>query len=105
MWRFSKRPRRPLSERLCYVRLYGERSDAVELLSNAPNVAAGSMPHLPSESASGPTAVEPALHLILPYRQGATSISGEDLRLDLLARMRARRAHERLEDTPRQSEY
>jgi hypothetical protein len=106
MWRFSKRRSRPpLSERICYVRLYGERSDAVELLSRgAPSTADRAAPDPPSASPSGPASVEPALHLVLPYSRGASSVSGEDLRLDLLARMRARRAHERVEDVRRQPE-
>ena len=103
VWRSSKRLRRPLSERVCYARLYGERSDAVELLQrHSSSVASRSKPHLPSESPSGHMSVEPALHLIIPYRRDAAVISGEDLRLDLLARMRARR-HEPLEDAPRPS--
>ena len=99
MWRFAKRLRRPLSEGVCYARLYGERSDAVELLSREkPGAGGDSTPRPPSAPPSGPTSHEPALHLVFPFKRHTGSLSGEDLRLDLLARMRERRTPERPDD-------
>jgi hypothetical protein len=77
---------RPLSERECYLRLYGDRSGTLELIP----AANAWTPALGPEPADGPTEPRPALHLVIPYPRGAGTMTGEQLRLDLLRRMQRR---------------
>ncbi len=82
---FRKRQRlRSLSERECYARLHGQRSDDIRL---RPAVF-GNGNGIPASS--GPNRDTPALDLVLPYPRGGVTISGEDLRRDLLARIERR---------------
>jgi hypothetical protein len=77
---------RPLSERECYLRLYGERSGTIEPCSRA-------VPKIPARTrvpADGPSDERPALHLVIAYPRGAGTMTGEQLRLDLLRRMQRR---------------
>lgn len=88
---FRKRSRlRPLSERECYLRLHGARSGEIELLerrSPPPTMPPPSPVTLPPD---GPTDVRPALHLVFTYPRGAGTLTGEEIRLELLRRMQSR---------------
>lgn len=77
---------RPLSERECYLRLYGDRSGTLEVLP----AANASAPALLPRPAEGPTEEGPSLHLVISYPRGAGTMTGEELRLDLLRRMEQR---------------
>jgi hypothetical protein len=77
-----RRPR-PLSERECYLRLYGTRTNLVEVLQA--RIAAPAEP-LPD----GPTALAPAIHLAIRYPRGQGRMTGEELRAELERRMLAR---------------
>jgi hypothetical protein len=114
---FSREPRlRPLSERECYLRLHGERSGEVEIVarrerpvheiepllldevwSPEPWLASGverveaRVPVQPHRAGpTGPTDERPAVHLVFSYPRGASRISGEEIRRELLARMQRR---------------
>ncbi len=76
---------RPLDERECYARLHGARTGKVAVV-HAPLPA--SPPH--SVEPDGPTEASPALHLLIAYPRNAGHLTGEQLRLELLRRMRAR---------------
>ena len=79
-----RRPR-PLDERECIARLYNGRSGLVEVV----------WPARPREAAvtpAGPTAELPALHLAIQYPRGRGTMTGEEVRAALAARMRAREA-------------
>jgi hypothetical protein len=83
---FRKRTRlRPLSERECYLRLHGVRSGEIEVLRERPEPPA-TRPLLPI----GPTDAGPALHLIFTYPRRGGTLTGEQLRLELLRRMQSR---------------
>ena len=83
---FRKRSRlRPLSERECYLRLHGARLGDVEVLRE-PVRPAPPPPVVPV----GPTSDGPALHLVFSYPRGAGTMTGEELRLELLRRMESR---------------
>jgi hypothetical protein len=87
---FRQRSRlRPLSERECYLRLHGTRSGEIEVIEHRPRPEAPS-PAPVNASPAGPTDLGPALHLVFSYPRGAGTISGEELRLGLLRRMRSR---------------
>jgi hypothetical protein len=85
---FRKRLRlRPLSEQECYARLHGERGGEIEVIRtprSRPPVAV-EPPRL-----EGPTEAQPALHLVIRYPRGAATVTGEQLRRDLLRRMQGR---------------
>ena len=82
---FRKRTRlRALSERECYLRLHGVRSGEIEVLRKRPEPPP--VPALPS----GPTDAGPALHLVFTYPRRGGTLTGEQLRLELLRRMRGR---------------
>jgi hypothetical protein len=79
-----RRPR-PLSERECYLRLYGTRTNLVEVLQ-------ARVAREPEPLPEGPTAEAPALHLAIRYPRGRGTMTGEELRLALEKRMLARPA-------------
>lgn len=80
---FRKRPRlRPLSERECYLRLHGARLSDIQILPPEPAAAPPPAP--------GPTEHSPALHLLFRYPRDGGTLTGEQLRLELLRRMEAR---------------
>jgi hypothetical protein len=82
---FRKRSRlRPLSERECYLRLHGARLGDIEVIREPRTPPPG--PRAPT----GPTAEGPALHLVFAYPRGAGTMTGEQLRLELLRRMESR---------------
>ena len=91
---FRQRSRlRPLSERECYIRLHGGRSGEIEVLEAArpgpapePRVEAPA----PPAPAAGPSESAPAVHLLFSYPRGAGTLTGEQLRLELLRRMQRR---------------
>jgi hypothetical protein len=83
---FRKRSRlRVLSERECYVRLHGVRSGEIEVLRHRFET-----PPPPPAHPDGPTDPGPALHLVFAYPRGAGTLTGEELRLQLLRRMQSR---------------
>lgn len=99
---FRKRARlRALDERECYLRLHGGRSGEIEIVdvrqSSSPEPAASLGPAAAPEpvaaTPAGPTDVGPALHLLISFPRNAGRLTGEQVRDDLLRRMRAR-AHE-----------
>jgi hypothetical protein len=73
---------RPLSERECYLRLYGQRSGLVDLLDDAER----RLRREPLRTAAD----RPALHLVFPRGKSRLGMTGEDIRLDLARRMAAR---------------
>lgn len=79
-----RRPR-PLSERECYLRLYGTRTHLVEVLQ-------ARLARKPEPAPEGPTALGPAVHLAIRYPRGRGRMTGEELRVALEKRMRARPA-------------
>jgi hypothetical protein len=81
---------RPLDERECYLRLHGRRSGEIAIVEV--REAAPERPPAPPLEA-GPTDAAPALHLLIRYPRNAGRLTGEQVRADLLRRMRAR-AHE-----------
>jgi hypothetical protein len=82
---FHKRSRlRVLSERECYMRLHGVRSGEIEVLRNSRETQA------PPARPDGPTDLGPALHLLFTYPRGAGTLTGEELRRQLLRRMETR---------------
>jgi hypothetical protein len=88
---FRKRTRlRPLSERECYLRLHGRRSGEIEVLRHRPEPKVELPPAMPSPPPLGPTDPRPALHLVFAYPRGGGTLTGEQLRLELLRRMQAR---------------
>ena len=83
---FRRRPPlRVLDEQECYLRLHGVRSSEVAVVQGRPAAPA----HPPAEP-DGPTEATPALHLLIQYPRNAGHLTGEQLRLELLRRMRAR---------------
>jgi hypothetical protein len=79
----QRRPR-PLSERECYLRLYGTRTNLVEVLQATVTLPpAGALP-------DGPTAPGPAVHLAIRYPRGRGTMTGEQVRVALEKRMLAR---------------
>jgi hypothetical protein len=80
-----RRPR-PLSERECYLRLYGTRTNLVEVVTT--RVFGPEAEPVPE----GPTAHDPALHLAIRYPRGRGTMTGEEVRLALEKRMLARPA-------------
>jgi hypothetical protein len=85
-----RRPRR-LSERECYLRLYGTRSQLVEIVQA--RVARDSTPaSVPEPAPDGPTGLAPALHLAIHYPRGNGTMTGEQVRAALEARMLSRPA-------------
>lgn len=91
---FRRRARlRPLDERECYLRLHGRRAgDVVVVQAEAvvPERAPRPVPLEPDPD--GPTEESPALHLLIAYPRNAGRVTGEQVRRDLLRRMRARTA-------------
>jgi hypothetical protein len=82
---FRKRSRlRPLSERECYLRLHGARLGDIEVIREPVR------PTPPPSAPLGPTGDAPALHLVFSYPRGAGTMTGEELRLELLRRMESR---------------
>ncbi|HXV35174.1 MAG TPA: hypothetical protein VD769_14295 [Gaiellaceae bacterium] len=81
---FRRRARlRALDERECYARLHGYRTGEIVLSTElAP-------PH-PAAGPDGPTEEAPALHLVIAYPRNAGTLTGEDVRRELLRRMAAR---------------
>jgi hypothetical protein len=96
--RFLRRRRRlrTLSERDCYARLHGGRTDGLRVLPSEIDGGRVAPPtngdgDLPSTVApQGPTDEAPALHLLVRYPRGGTTLTGEELRLELLRRMESR---------------
>lgn len=89
---FRRRARlRPLDERECYLRLHGMRAADIVVVP-APTLP----PEPPADPVAvdpdGPTEESPALHLLITYPRNAGRLTGEQLRRDLLRRMRARTA-------------
>jgi hypothetical protein len=81
---FRRRARlRPLDERECYARLHGYRTGEIVLV---PEPAAPP----PAAAPDGPTAEQPALHLVIAYPRSGGTLTGEQVRRELLRRMRAR---------------
>jgi hypothetical protein len=78
-------PLRPLDERECYLRLHGDRRGEVAVVAS-PRPA----PISPAPRLDGPTEPTPALHLVIAYPRSGARLTGEQLRRDLLRRMRAR---------------
>ena len=95
---FRKRDRvRALSERECYLRLHGARSGQIEVVTpcSRPELAAepelvAAEPRRGAPGKHGPTEERPALHLVFRYPRGGGTMTGEELRLELLRRMQAR---------------
>jgi hypothetical protein len=114
---FSREPRlRALSEHECYLRLHGERSGEVEIVARRERPVHEIEPLLLDEVWSpepwlapaaarvearrsaeprpapptGPTDDRPAVHLVFTYPRGASRISGEEIRRELLSRMQRR---------------
>jgi hypothetical protein len=90
---FRQRSRlRPLSERECYLRLHGTRSGEIEVVERSSEGAAARMPPPFAEepAPTGPTEPGPALHLAFSYPRGAGTLTGEQLRVELLRRMQNR---------------
>jgi hypothetical protein len=82
---FRKRTRlRPLSERECYLRLHGARMGDIEVIREPVR------PAPPAPTPLGPTGEAPAVHLVFSYPRGAGTMTGEELRLELLRRMESR---------------
>ena len=82
---FRKRTRlRPLSERECYLRLHGARLGDIEVIREPVR------PAPPPPAPHGPTGEAPAVHLVFSYPRGAGTMTGEELRLELLRRMESR---------------
>ena len=82
---FRKRTRlRPLSERECYLRLHGARLGDIEVIREPVR------PAPPPPGPHGPTGEAPAVHLVFSYPRGAGTMTGEELRLELLRRMESR---------------
>jgi hypothetical protein len=79
-----RRPR-PLSERECYLRLYGTRTNLVEVLR-------ARIDGEPEPIPEGPTGLMPAVHLAIRYPRGRGTLTGEELRAELEKRMLARPA-------------
>ena len=77
-------PLRPLDERECYLRLHGDRRGEVVVVPTLP-----AEPR-PSAEPDGPTEESPALHLLIAYPRSGGRLTGEQLRRELLRRMRAR---------------
>jgi hypothetical protein len=81
---FRRRARlRPLDERECYARLHGYRTGKIVLV---PEPAAPP----PTAAPDGPTQEQPALHLVIAYPRSGGTLTGEQVRRELLRRMRAR---------------
>jgi hypothetical protein len=88
---FRKRSRlRPLSELECYLRLHGVRSGEIEVLRHRPRPPAAPPPPVAPPLPAGPTDARPALHLVFTYPRGAGTLTGEQVRLELLRRMQSR---------------
>jgi hypothetical protein len=86
---FRKRaPLRPLDERECYLRLHGDRRGEVAVVASPGPAPAPP----PAPTPDGPTEASPALHLVIAYPRSGARLTGEQLRRDLLRRMRARAA-------------
>jgi hypothetical protein len=89
---FRRRARlRPLDERECYLRLHGGRAADIVVVP-AETVAPRPPPEPPPADPAGPTEESPALHLLIAYPRNAGRLTGEQVRRDLLRRMRARAA-------------
>jgi hypothetical protein len=85
---FRKRSRlRPLTERECYLRLHGARYGDIEVIRGA---AVTSPRRAGPPPPAGPTDERPAAHLVFSYPRGGGTMSGEELRRDLLRRMESR---------------
>ncbi len=85
---FRKRSRlRALTERECYLRLHGTRRGEIEVIRRPREPA---HTHLPPAAPTGPSDEGPALHLVFAFPRGAGTMSGEELRLELLRRMESR---------------
>jgi hypothetical protein len=74
---------RPLSERECYTRLHGGRSGEIDVIRTPRALEEPPAP-------PGPTDQRPALHLVFRYPRGAGTLTGEELRRELLRRMESR---------------
>ena len=90
--RFFRRRRRErsLTERDCYTRLHGTRSDDIVLLP-PPAAAEPAAASAPEPAPDGPRSETPALHLTFAYPRGGARMTGDEVRVALLARMEARR--------------
>ncbi|HXV35097.1 MAG TPA: hypothetical protein VD695_00270 [Gaiellaceae bacterium] len=81
---FRRRARlRPLDERECYARLHGYRTGEIVLVPESAAPPPGAAP-------DGPTEESPALHLVIAYPRSGGTLTGEQVRRELLRRMRAR---------------
>lgn len=79
-----RRPR-PLTERECAARLYDGRSGLVDVVWP-------DRPRAPAVAPPGPTSELPAVHLAIRYPRGRGTMTGEEVRAALEARLRARAA-------------
>jgi hypothetical protein len=87
---FRQRTRlRPLSERECYLRLHGARLSDITVIRE-PARAPEPVAPPPQPQPPGPTGDRPALHLVFTHPRGAGTMTGEELRLELLRRMESR---------------
>jgi hypothetical protein len=95
---FRRRARlRTLDERECYARLHGYRTGEIVLVPErfAPAAPAAEPPPpvvAPAAGPDGPTEKSPALHLVIAYPRTGGRLTGEELRCELLRRMRSRAA-------------
>ncbi|HEX2045031.1 MAG TPA: hypothetical protein VHF23_05320 [Gaiellaceae bacterium] len=82
---FRKRTRlRALTERECYLRLHGTRLGDIEVIPGPREPARGPL------RPPGPSDEGPAVHLVFAFPRGAGTMSGEELRRELLRRMESR---------------
>ena len=88
---FRKRDRlRPLDERECYLRLHGLRSGEIAVVPIERRPSLAPVAEAPPPDPDGPTDEAPALHLLIAYPRTGARLTGEEVRRELLRRMRAR---------------
>ena len=88
---FRKRDRlRPLDERECYLRLHGTRSGEIAVVPGERRPFPAPVAAAPPPDPEGPTDEAPALHLLIAYPRTGARLTGEQVRRELLRRMRAR---------------
>jgi hypothetical protein len=88
---FRKHDRlRPLDERECYLRLHGTRSGEIAVVPIERRPSLVPVAPAPPPDPDGPTDEAPALHLLIAYPRSGSRLTGEQVRRELLRRMRAR---------------